>query len=480
MDLKAILNPTDKDPKSKPAASDNQNSQSTATASTSQSTNAVNDDSDTISDVSITSGAEEERVFTTPSQSHRDSSDTVPSTGPQIGKYAKDIDAPGILLSLGTSRLFKRRASASPTRDSALSLARRPRMDDCAMSLSPAVESSTEEFSIFITILKYPELTLEFAKKLDLEDLISLYAISKDFHDLVNKRFNAMITAQWHTKASESGRTFTHRCYKNLCMKDPALRINETQPDHIRFVPSFRWLRMVFFREATVDDIMRELTREGHRLPRRVTLSIKKLWFTMDISDNARRIGLMHNTQFWTNKDLFMATMFFLKLDMRLTNPGTGNGEIGLRKMLLGQRSLSTLARVLKREEMQTQLELLRMLVRYNYEPRRHREMSIMGVPPEDIGRMQYEGWGAANTKFIGLDDLVMREAIRRRLNLQNNYVDMMIYGYINKQEWTDIRTPMPAPPASDQSEDEDDTDDQNSVDGDKDDQRMEGLSKGE
>lgn len=305
-------------------------------------------------------------------------------------------------------------------------------------------EVKLRTFSIFNTLLNYPELTLEFSKQLDIEELISLYAISKDFHFLVNGRFTAMILGQSNGKASESSKTFIFRCYKSLCMRDPARRLNETKPEELRFIPSFRWLRMVLFREVVVDDILRSLAAEGHRVPKRTSLTIKKIWFTIDVSDNARRIGLMHNTAFWSNKDLFLATMFFLKLDLRLTDPGAGNGEIGLRKMLLGQRSLSTLAKVLEREEMRTQVDLLRMIVRFNYEPLRHRQMDIMGVPGHEIGRLQYEGWGGKNTKFIQIDELVMREAVKRKLNLQNYYVDMMIYGYINKKNFQDVRTPMP------------------------------------
>ena len=303
--------------------------------------------------------------------------------------------------------------------------------------------TTSTEFSVFNALLRHPELTLEFSKQLDIEDLISLYAISKDFHLLVNGRFTTMILGQSNAKAPESSKTFIFRCYKSLCMRDPARRPNETKPDELRFITSIRWLRMILFREAVVDDILESLAVEGHRLPKRTRLTVKKIWFTIDISDNARRIGLMHNTTFWSNQDLFLATMFFIKLDMRLTHPTAGNGEIGLRKMLLGQRSLSMLAKVLRREEMRTQVDMLRMIVRFNYEPPRHRHMDIMGVPSQEIGKLQYEGWGARNTKFIQIDELVMREAIKRKLNLQSFYVDMMIFGYIDKKTFQDIRTPM-------------------------------------
>ena len=318
--------------------------------------------------------------------------------------------------------------------------------------------STLEKFSIFNAFLKHPELTLELSKQFEVKDLISLYAISKEFHFLVNARFTAMILGQSNAKAPESSKTFVFRCYKSLCMRDPARRVNETSPDDLRFIPSFRWLRMILYREAVVDDILRSLAGEGHRLPKRAGLTIKKIWFTIDISDNARRIGLMHNTNFWSNKDLFLATMFFIKLDMRLTHPTAGNGEIGLRKMLLGQRSLSMLAKVLRREEMKTQVDMLRMIVRFSYEPPQHRHMDIMGVPSHEIGRLQYEGWGAGHTKFIQIDELVMREAVKRKLNLQYYYVDMIIYGYIDKKTFQDIRTPMLKQEDEDEVDGKDDT----------------------
>lgn len=385
---------------------------------------------------------EEMLGFNTPTMHQR----SPPDTNPGIGKSAKRGFISPVILSPDKGSLYDRRAILSPVLVPVLPIP--PKGNSLHyLAKDPPTPSShgtnSRNFSIFNALLNYPELTLEFSKQLDIEDLISLYAISKEFHFLVNGRFTAMILGQSNGKASESSKTFIFRCYKSLCMRDPARRPNETRPDELRFIPSFRWLRMILFREAIVDDILQSLAAEGHRLPKRTRLTIKKIWFTIDISDNARRIGLMHNTTFWSNKDLFLATMFFFKLDMRLTHPTAGNGEMGLRKMLLGQRSLSMLAQVLKREEMRTQVDMLRMIVRFRYEPPRNRQMDIMGVPSHEIGRLQYEGWGAKHTKFIQIDELVMREAVKRKLNLQKYYVDMMIYGYINKKTFQDIRTPM-------------------------------------
>lgn len=168
---------------------------------------------------------------------------------------------------------------------------------------------------------------------------------------------------------------------------------------------------MILFREQVVDEILALLAAEGHHMPAGTSRAIKKIWFTIDISDNVRRVGFMHNTSFWLNEDIYLATEFFVKLDMRLTHPVAGNGKTGMRKMLLGQRSLSTLWRVLKREEMETQLDVLKMMVRWCYVPFRETKESIMGIPPEEFGCLQWEGWGARGRymKMMQIDELVMR-----------------------------------------------------------------------
>ena len=147
--------------------------------------------------------------------------------------------------------------------------------------------------------------------------------------------------------------------------------------------------------------IIKELAYEGHKLPKSTSLVLKNLWFTLDISDNQRRVGLMHNDRFWSNKVLFVATMFFLKLDMRLTDPRVGNGEIGLRRMLLNQRSFSTLARVPEREELLTQLEMPGIMVRYNY-----RLNPIPQVPVYFVGEVDDDG---GVEEKVGVGEVVCR-----------------------------------------------------------------------
>ena len=420
MDLRFILNPVDEPPRA---------------------TNTTANVDGKISQPSTENENDASLAFNTPPRLRRSSPPTVPSTSKSANPQGIH---PPIVLSPTQGTLYARRASTSAIRVPALpSLPERdPATYDPGDFPTPTHETNINRVSVFNELLQYPELILEVAKAFDLEDLISLYAISRDFHMLVNIRFTAMMLGQATTRADESRKIFAWRCYKSVCMRDPALRINDTRPDELRFIPSFRWLRMILFREAVVDDILRSLEMEGHRMPKRASEAIKKIWFTIDISDNARRIGIMHNRNFWEDKDLYLATMFFLKLDMRLTHPTTGNGETGLRKMLLGQRSLSTLARVLRREEMRNRLDMLKMVIRYDYSPPRQTCKTILGVTAAEVGRLQWEGWGECGrkNKFVGICELVMKEGIRRRLGLQGCYVDMMCFGYIDRKTFQDVR----------------------------------------
>ncbi|KAI9880931.1 MAG: hypothetical protein M1830_009999 [Pleopsidium flavum] len=348
---------------------------------------------------------------------------------------------PPFELSPSKGNLYNRRANTSPIRIPALPT---PPNSDLPVYWfdrdPPTHEMDFNQFNIFTALTHYPELVFELAKYLSPGDLMSLYAISKDFHFIVNGHYTTIVLSQAFSKAPESSGIFLYKCYKNLCITDPAARENAEVPDKFRCVPSFRWLRFICYREKIVDDILTCLASEGHRLPKRASSVLKKIWFTMDLADNARRIGLIHNKEFWTNRDLFVATMFFIKLDMCFTDPVDGNGQMSLRKLLLGQRSLSTLLAALQRTEMLNELGLLQMYVRWKYKPApAHRAMSIVGVPPAEIGKGHLEGWGLGNKKLLRPDELVMGEGVRRKLDFHKRYMDMMIWGYVDSKTLENI-----------------------------------------
>ena len=375
---------------------------------------------------------------------------------PQIPSSARDsnvLDGPGgtqsasygtlppFQLSPSKGNLYNRRALTSPRR--VLALPTPPTSDRPLYWFDgdpPSHEMDFNRFNVFTALTAHPELIFELAKCLPVEDLISLYAISKDFHFIVNGHYTTIVLSQSIAEAPESSEIFHYKCYKKLCIIDPAARANAEVPEKFRCVPSFRWLRFVLHRESVVGELIACMAAEGHRLPKRAASVLKRIWFTMDLGDNARRIGLLHNKAFWTNRDLFVATMFFIKLDMRFTDPIDGNGELSLRKLLLAQRSLSTLLAVLKREELVNELEMLQMYVKLKYKPApEHRGMSILGVPPDRIGKGQLEGWGLGTKNLLRPDELVMRESVRRKLDFHKRYMDMMVWGYVNSKTLENI-----------------------------------------
>ncbi|KAJ9258035.1 hypothetical protein DTO207G8_1812 [Paecilomyces variotii] len=295
------------------------------------------------------------------------------------------------------------------------------------------------DFNIFNAIMRHPELAFTLAKHLRVKELISLYAISRDFHNLMDTRFTTMVLTQATTKAPESANIFPFRCYQNLCIEDPA---RNPHPDLERAglgvsrkVPSLRWLLMIFWRESVVMDIMRLMQRDGVGMPRDCIPAIKKLWFLMDIPDNARRIGIIQNSNLWSNADLFFASLFFVKLDMRFTDPLSGGGRDGMRRLVLAQPSFSLLWKLLRRTALQTHFETLKAYVRWKYRPLPHEaDKTMFGVPPQEIGALQFEGYGKTGSKIRlqRVDELILKEGIRRRLSMHDRYMDMFLWGYVN------------------------------------------------
>ena len=296
--------------------------------------------------------------------------------------------------------------------------------DQNYQSSSDSAESHKGGFDIFKELLEYPELIHEIASQLELDDLVSLYAISKDFHRLVNNRLTAIIVSQANTRAPESAKIFAFKCYRSLCIFDPMRRQNEERKERIRDVPGFRWLRMIMHRETVVDEIIRGLAIEGHRLPKPTSKVIKKMWFLMDIPDSSRRVGVVHNPKLWPDPDLYLAFMFFMKLDMRFTDPVDGNGEVGLRQMMMAQRSLVVLDRVLRRKQLRDQYDLIRMCAEWRVLPTHTAPRNtVFGVPWQHLGRLQCEGWKPGKRRLLRPDEVIMREAVRRELDFEKHLI---------------------------------------------------------
>lgn len=307
-------------------------------------------------------------------------------------------------------------------------------------------EDASLKFDIFTAILGHPELLFMVAKNLPINTLLSLYAMSRDFHSIMDTRFATMILSQAVPKAPDSARIFQWKSYPGLCQPDPAKRnLHPYRPlaeqGKTRDVPTFRWLKMVIFREKVCHEIMVMMAEDGVRLPPQCEQSLKKLWYLMDTPDNVRRIGLMHNKRFFQDIDLFMLTMLSIKLDMRFNDPAEGLGTTGLKRMLLAQCSLSTLWRALKREVLKSQYDVLKMFVRWKWDPRSEdRGLSIFGIPPSEVGMMQYEwhGRGGLRTLLMQPVDLVMRECVKRSIDMRQFIKQFLTWGYTDAETLKD------------------------------------------
>lgn len=300
-------------------------------------------------------------------------------------------------------------------------------------------------FNIFHGILLYPELVFALATQLPVRDLVSLYAISRDFHVILDTRFTTVMLSQATAKAPESAQTYPFRAYAHLCRKDPAARIphpnaRQAAKQVPRKIPSFRWLRMVLHREKVVHEMMAVFAEGGVPLPFRCSLALKRIWFLMDIPDNARRIGAIHNPRLMTDMDVYFGNCFVTKLDMLLNDPVVADKRDGLRKLLLGQRSLTTMVRVLKRDIWTSRLDVMREWVKFKFTPAEdERGLSIFGIPAGRVGRGCLEYWGRATAaqlkrepqKLYRPDQLLIREAYRRGMRLEKHFLRFMLYGYV-------------------------------------------------
>ena len=198
---------------------------------------------------------------------------------------------------------------------------------------------------------------------------------------------------------------------------------------------------MVLHREKTIHELMTIFAEDGVPLPARCSLALKRLWFMLDIPDNARRIGYIHNKALVTDLDLYFAACFFTKLDMRLNDPVSGEKRDGMRKLLLAQRSFTTVLRVLKREALTTRFEILKEWIRLKYTPAED-ELdlpSIFGIPIDQVGKRKLEYWGLRSAEdlerpiqpLLRPDQLVVREVFKRGMRFDKHYLRFMLYGYI-------------------------------------------------
>ncbi|QSZ34567.1 hypothetical protein DSL72_006161 [Monilinia vaccinii-corymbosi] len=294
-------------------------------------------------------------------------------------------------------------------------------------------ERNKGPFNIFQSIILTTEITLELVRYFSPKQLLALYCTCRRFNEILTAWMAHGIRSIVKYQAPYSYKIYPFVLYPEISVIDPLGQLN--QSGRIRRVPGLKYHQMVLHRVRAVRDILAALARKHLRCPPGTNHSLKKVWFLMDIPTTLDRVRLMHNRDFFTNDDLYNIQHFIVKLDMRLNDPMDGPGSDFLRKLMLGQRGLSPLFRLLTRTGFTNMYEMQACIVRYTYTPMvpaADVSEGMFGVPCAEIGRGHLEGWGKGEKHLMRIDELVMREATRREMRLKEHIAMMLLWGYVD------------------------------------------------
>lgn len=171
---------------------------------------------------------------------------------------------------------------------------------------------------------------------------------------------------------------------------------------------------------------------------------------------------------------------------MLLNDPCGGEKRDGVRKMLLSASDgFDTLVRVLQRREWRDEIGILRAWTRYGLQlegesgeraigggwvplgltAEQHAESSsVFGIPRAEVGLLKQEfwgqlsydtkrkkrvvsgaerGWGRLPMYLIRPDQLVLREAVRRKLVFRKQFLRALLFGYVDEESETFERLPV-------------------------------------
>lgn len=279
--------------------------------------------------------------------------------------------------------------------------------------------------------------------------ILSLYAIDKEFHYRLNKYSVSLMHDYARYHAPDAGYIFSWVLYPELCISDPMLRPMDGRRWLARDAPGFRWVGMVLWRDSVVREILTLLAVEGLRVPASTAATLMKFWLLMEMNTTVLRQAFLTNSEVWSDADIINMQLLLVKLDMRITGPVLGNGICGFSHMLLTQKSLGTLWKVLtgslKMDYDMTTDMLVRTYLTEDMDLELHPwlddEMDN-GVPEEQWGLMYRESWHMDGKRMESPVDMVITEGIRRGLHVQQYYLDFVLYGH------TDLKTGgnLPAP----------------------------------
>jgi hypothetical protein len=175
-----------------------------------------------------------------------------------------------------------------------------------------------------------------------------------------------------------------------------------------------------------------------------------KFWSLMELNTSKLRLSFLEDTDIWTDADLINIQLFFVKLDMRFSDPILGNGVCQLGSLLLGQKCLSTLWKVLsgklKLDYDNTSAMVVKTYITEELDFEAHpwlEDVDDTGVPEAQWGLLNLEGWHEDGMKMQHAVDMVITEGVRRELNIQQYYLDSVMYGYGDSKTGENIPVPV-------------------------------------
>jgi hypothetical protein len=313
----------------------------------------------------------------------------------------------------------------------------------------PLPNAPPAPFNIYKSLLRHPNLFFQFALRLPYPSIIDLYAIDKEFHYRLNKYSVSLIHDYARYHAPLAGYVFSWVLYPDVCISDPMLRPMDGREWLARDVPGFRWIGMILWRQKIVRSILTLLGLEGHRLPGGVEGALMKFWGVMELKETKLRLGFLQDKEIWTDEDIILFQLFLVKLDMRFSDPVLGNGVCGLGHLLLCQKTMSALWKVLSgkiRLGYRTTTDMVvKTYLMEDLDTEHHGWLDDEvnnGVPEEQRGLLSLEGWEEEGEKMEPAVDMVVTEGIRRGLNVQQYLLDFVLYGFVDGETGDNVPVP--------------------------------------
>ncbi|KAI1076339.1 hypothetical protein F5B20DRAFT_584465 [Whalleya microplaca] len=281
-------------------------------------------------------------------------------------------------------------------------------------------------------------LVIALGKHLEPSDILTLYSVSRAFHDTVDGNLVDCVLSWARVMAPEAASIFRYGLY---CESSVTGSVGRGTPDSLshssktgRVTPSLKWLQMVVNRSSMACDILAHLARAGLRTPRNTHVAVLKTWLLMDVPHTWTRVAFARSAGLFTDEDLLNAQLFFVKLAMLFNDPLYGPNDCELLELFSAQKGWYPLWQMLFGHRYRTTHELLQLKVRYDADPdAKYQNEPILSVPATEVGKLYLEGWGKGKTRLLRPEQIIAMESTRRDLRLETHLLHLAIWGFVDQ-----------------------------------------------